>query len=101
MLESIQHPIARTVLDLRAGPRLVHAVCRTDRLDALAAALQQLGFDAGRPLAAHRDTAAGRLQWRSVVRADGALPGDGRLPTLIEWQGPHPADGLPDQGVTL
>jgi len=88
-------------LDLSAGPRLIHAVLRTDELDGLRSGLQRLGFDPGRPLAAHRDTPAGRLQWQILVRDDGALPGDGRLPTLIQWQGPHPAQHLPDQGLTL
>jgi hypothetical protein len=88
-------------LDLSGGPRLIHAVLRSDALDAQRDGLLRLGVDAGRPLAAHRDTPAGRLQWRILVRDDGALPAAGQLPTLIEWQGPHPADQLPDQGLTL
>jgi hypothetical protein len=88
-------------LDLRTGPRLVHVVLRTGRLDAARAGLRRLGVDPGRPLAAHRDTPGGRLQWRILVRDDGALPGAGDLPTLIQWDGPHPADGLPDAGVAL
>jgi hypothetical protein len=35
------------------------------------------------------------------VRDDGALDCGGALPTLIQWQGAHPAAQLPDSGVTL
>ena len=36
-----------------------------------------------------------------VERADGRLHAAGALPTLIQWQGPHPADAMPDSGVVL
>ncbi len=86
---------------LRGGPRLVHAVARTPNLDTLRAALIALGQDPGPPLAAGRDTPEGRLAWRILVRDDGALPAGGRLPTLIEWQGRHPADAMPPSLVAL
>ena len=60
-----------------------------------------LGIDAGRPLAASRETPQGRLQWQILVRDDGVLPHEGALPTLIQWQGPHPTEALPASGVEL
>ena len=86
---------------LRGGPRLVHAVARTPNLDALRGALRQLDQDPGPPLEAGRDTPEGRLAWRILVREDGALPGGGRLPTLIQWQGRHPVDAMPASAMAL
>lgn len=88
-------------LDLAAGPRLVHAVARTTSLDTALQALAAIGIDAGRALEASRDTPAGLLQWRIAVRDDCARPGDGRLPTLIEWGLMHPAASMADGGVSL
>jgi hypothetical protein len=86
---------------LRDGPRLVHAVVRTNNVEMLRWGLIHLARDPGPPLAAGRDTPEGRLAWRILVRDDGALPGGGRLPTLIEWQGRHPADMMPPSPVAL
>jgi Glyoxalase-like domain len=86
---------------LRDGPRLVHAVARTPNVEMLRWGLITLAQDPGTPLAATRDTPEGRLSWRILVRDDGALPGGGRLPTLIEWQGRHPAEALPASAVAL
>ena len=86
---------------LQGGPRLVHAVARTPNLDTLREALLALDQDPGAALAAGRDTPEGRLAWRILVREDGALPGGGRLPTLIQWQGRHPADAMPPSSVAL
>lgn len=86
---------------LRKRPRLVHAVARTDNLETLRWGLINLAQDPGPPLAAGRDTPEGRLAWRILVRDDGALPGGGRLPTLIQWQGRHPADAMPASPVVL
>lgn len=88
-------------LDLAAGPRLVHAVARTTSLDEALHALAAVGIDAGRALEASRDTPAGRLQWRITIRDDGARPGEGRLPSLIEWGVAHPAAAMADRGVSL
>jgi len=82
-------------------PRLVHMVARTAVLDRLRNDLAVLGIDAGRPLAASRETPQGRLQWQILVRDDGKLLHGGALPTLIQWQGPHPTETLPDSGVEL
>ena len=39
--------------------------------------------------------------WRITVRDDGRLECGGALPTLIEWQGPHPCDAMPASPVAL
>ncbi len=86
---------------LRERPRLLHVVARGTHLEATLAALRALGLDAGLPVAAERASAHGVLRWRIAGRGDGALLCGGALPTLIEWQGMHPADHLPASGVTL
>ena len=79
---------------LHDSPRLLGAVLRTQRLDDLRQGLLALGQDIGPPLAAERPTPEGRLAWRIAVRDDGAWPGAGRLPTLIEWAGRHPTQAM-------
>lgn len=88
-------------LDLSHGPRLVNAVARTPALDALLSTLRTAGLDAGRALAASRETPGGRLHWRIAVRDDGTLACDGAMPTLIEWGERHPSDSMPACGVAL
>jgi Glyoxalase-like domain len=91
-------------LDLRAGPRLIHLVARSDTLQAHRAALLQAGVDPGVAVAASRLTASGLLQWQILVRDDGQLQCRGAMPTLVQWQGAetaHPAAGLPASGVAL
>lgn len=84
------------------GPQLLHAVARTPQLDMLRWGLVNLGEQAGEPLAFERQSPAGRLAWRMLVREDGQLLHRGALPSLIEWQGPlHPAQAMPDSGVVL
>lgn len=42
------------------------------------------------------------LRWRITVPADGHLPGEGLVPSLIQWDVPfHPAGRLPDAGCRL
>lgn len=44
----------------------------------------------------------GDLNWLITIPADGSMPCDGVVPTLIEWQSPqHPASRLEDRGCTL
>ncbi|HEX4331004.1 MAG TPA: VOC family protein [Usitatibacter sp.] len=43
----------------------------------------------------------GAFRWRLALTADGSLPGQGTLPTLIQWQSAHPCTVLPDSGVRL
>jgi hypothetical protein len=87
---------------LRAdGPRLVHWVARTTRLDMHRFGLVAAGFDPGVSSAAERETPSGTLRWRITVPDDGRPRYGGALPTLIEWQGSHPAPALPPSGVAL
>lgn len=86
---------------LALAPRLIHVVVRTDELRALRQALLGTGLDPGEAVQASRDTPGGRLAWQILVRADGRLLCDGALPTLIQWDGVHPAASMPASGVTL
>ena len=86
---------------LSEGPRLVHAVARSSALDSQRAGLLGAGLDPGVPLAAARETPEGPLRWRILVRDDGVLCCAGALPTLIEWNGRHPAASMPPSGLTL
>jgi Glyoxalase-like domain len=86
---------------LQHGPRLVHVVARSTMLQAHRLGLIGAGLDPGNPVQAGRDTPHGRLAWQILVRDDGVLPCGGALPTLIQWQGTHPATHMPDSGVTL
>lgn len=83
------------------GPRLVHFVARTTRVDAAVRALARTGLDRGEVLHASRPTPAGLLEWKIVVRSDGQRLFYGALPTLIEWGDVHPARGMPASGITL
>ena len=86
---------------LQAGPRLIHLVARSNMLDMHRWGLIALGHQPGEPVAASRATPAGELRWEMLLRADGALNCGGALPTLIQWQGLHPAQAMPASGVTL
>lgn len=86
---------------VRDSPRLVHAVARTTAIESLRGGLASAGLDPGTLVAAHRDTAQGRLSWRITVRDDGRTGCGGALPTLIEWQGPHPCDQMAASPVSL
>lgn len=88
----LDDPVLREAL--RERPRFIHAVARTANIEMLRWGLINCQLDPGTLLAAHRDTPAGRLAWRITVRDDGRLLADGALPTLIEWQGPHPCDRM-------
>ena len=83
------------------GPRLIHFVARSGMLDMHRWGLISLGQRPGNPVNAGRDTPQGRLQWQILVNDDGGLDCGGALPTLIQWQGRHPAADMPDSGVTL
>lgn len=85
----------------RHGPQLVHFVAQTPDVATALAALQAQGIDRGRALEASRPTPAGLLKWRITVRDDGRRLFGGALPTLIEWGATHPADAMPESGVTL
>lgn len=82
-------------------PVLVHAVARCADLARHRAAWQAEGLDPGVALSAGRDTPHGRLQWQIAVRPDGSLACGGALPTLIQWQGAHPAQQMAASPVSL
>lgn len=86
---------------VRDTPRLVHVVVRSTNLDMHRWGLVAAGCNPGTTLAAQRETPHGLLRWRIVVPDDGTLLAGGALPTLIEWDGAHPADALPPSGVAL
>jgi Glyoxalase-like domain len=90
---------------LQAGiaqtPRLVHVVARSAMLDMHRWGLITVGQQPGNPVKVGRDTPQGRLEWQILLRDDGALLCGGALPTLIQWQGPHPTQAMPDSGVAL
>jgi hypothetical protein len=85
----------------RQGPQLLHWVARSTGLAQHQAALHSLGLQPGEPVAASRATPAGLLQWQMLLRPDGSTLFGGAWPTLIEWQGPHPAQAMPASGITL
>lgn len=74
------------------GPRLIHAVARTSRLETQRRELIQAGLQPGEPVAVQRETPNGTLAWQLLVPADGRPLCSGALPTLIQWQGLHPAE---------
>ena len=86
---------------LAVSPALIHAVVRTATLGTHRRALIAAGLDPGEPVQASRETPRGRLAWQILVRPDGRLLCGGALPTLIQWDGTHPAAQLPDSGLAL
>lgn len=86
---------------LRQQPRLIHFVASTPDASLAVKALAQLGIQRGPLLRAERATAQGLLSWQISVRGDGQRLFYGGLPTLIQWDGAHPADAMPDAGLAL
>lgn len=83
------------------GPRLVHWVVRVDDIARACQAWHAQGLDPGPVIAASRATPAGLLRWQITVPDDGRRGLGGALPALIQWDGTHPAAGLPDAGLRL
>jgi len=76
-------------------PRLIHWVACSEDIGGDAAASSEAQGDI---LPMQR----GDYRWRITVPPDGHLPGDGLVPTLIQWDVPfHPAGRLPDAGCRL
>ncbi|MDP1734815.1 MAG: VOC family protein [Sulfuritalea sp.] len=76
-------------------PRLIHWVARSDDIGHEAAASAEALGDI---LPMER----GDYRWCITVPPDGHLPGNGLVPTLIQWDVPfHPAARLPDAGCRL
>ncbi|TNJ48245.1 VOC family protein [Phaeobacter sp. B1627] len=76
------------------APRISNWICRSENL---AATLAGIDLDAGEPVALTR----GDLRWQMAVPSSGALPFDNCFPALMQWQGPHPAPRLQQQGCAL
>jgi Glyoxalase-like domain len=83
------------------APRLVHLVARSTMLDMHRWGLITVGHKPGDPVNLSRPAAQGELRWQMLVRDDGGWDCGGALPTLLQWQGPHPTEAMPDSGVTL
>jgi Glyoxalase-like domain len=74
-------------------PRLIHWVARCADIEA---ARKISPSDHGLVYTMTRAS----YSWRITIPDDGHLPGDGLIPTLIEWAGErHPADALADPRI--
>lgn len=82
-------------------PRLVHFVARSADAAAGLKALRRLGIERGSLVHAERPTPEGLLRWQISVRKDGQRLFYGALPTLIQWEGAHPADAMSGSGLAL
>lgn len=81
--------------DWESGRRLRAFVARTNDLDGALARRPGLFGSAMR-------MSRGALSWRFALRGDGALPMDGLLPCLMDWDAAgHPARAMPDLGARL
>ncbi len=90
---NLDHPDLQNRLKIR--PKLITWVVRTDAIDALSEKIHA-GWAAVRSM--QRDA----LRWRFAFTDDGAMPGDGLIPHLIQWDAPrHPADGMPASDCRL
>ena len=86
---------------VRDSPQLVHLVAQTCSLADAHAALAALGEDVGEPVRTSRPGPQGELRWQISLRQDGQPQHQGALPTLIEWDGPHPSAAMPPVGLRL
>ena len=80
---------------LKARPKLITWVVRTDDVDALAESI----FG---PRVCVRPMQRDALRWRFAFTDDGSMPGDGLIPHLIQWDGRiHPTQKMKDSGCRL
>ena len=80
---------------LAEAPRLIHWAARTDDIDA---ARRTCTIDPGPAHSMER----GAFRWLITIPDDGHLPGDGIVPTLIQWSDArHPAETMPESRVRL
>ena len=88
---SLDEPATRALLE--QGPALIHAVHRSDDLEAEVRRspdpLEIVSFSRG------------PYRWRMALTRDGSLPGGGMRPTFIAWDSAHPVEHLPASGCTL
>lgn len=79
---------------LRDGPQLVTWLARVDNIEEAAARMPVLG-----PVS---PMSRGDFEWLVTISDDGGLCEGGFVPAIISWQaGGHPADNLPESGVSL
>lgn len=74
--------------------RLATWIVRTDDIQAAKSASPVFSGDI-------ESMSRGQIDWHITIPKDGSLPLDGVAPTLIQWQGIHPADTLQDLGCSL
>jgi hypothetical protein len=80
---------------LAEAPRLIHWVARTGDIDA---ARRACTIDPGPVHSMER----GAFRWRITIPDDGHLPGDGIMPTLIQWSDArHPTETMQESRVRL
>ena len=80
---------------LADAPRLIHWVARIDDINL---ARRACAIDPGPAHSMER----GAFRWRITVPDDGHLPGDGVLPTLIQWSDAlHPTETMLESRVRL
>lgn len=80
---------------LKIRPRLVAWVARTERVDSMARDIFGDQVEV-------RPMSRGDLRWRFAFIVNGALPGDGLIPHLIQWESPvHPAETMTDSGCAI
>ena len=83
-----------TIERLEQGPALIHWVVRADDI---ARAIEATA--PGRPQVL--SLSRGEYRWRIGVPASGSLAQEGIAPTVIQWEGRHPADALAESGCRL
>jgi hypothetical protein len=80
---------------LAQGPRLIHWVARCTDIEA---AQKISPSDHGSIYPMARAT----YSWRITIPDDGHLPGEGLIPTMIEWaDARHPADAMADDHIRV
>ena len=78
---------------LAQGPRLIHWVARCADIEA-AQKISPSDHGSIYPMA------RAPYSWRITIPDDGHLPGDGLIPTMIEWSNArHPADAMADDHI--
>jgi len=82
---------------LAESPRLIHWAVNTTDIEGVRRAVSE-GIDPGAAYPMQR----GAFRWQITIPDDGHLPGDGLVPTLIQWAGVRrPANALPDVGIRI
>jgi hypothetical protein len=80
---------------LARGPTLIHWVARTAQIEHAA---RLCGGQHGDVI----DMERGAFKWKITVPSDGHRPGNGLVPTLIQWEvDDHPTRHLPESNVRL